>query len=56
MCPRCALRLMPITAEECFEGHARPEDSARYTVWVCPVDYVLVIPPDMNAADVLVAK
>ena len=55
MCPRCALRLMPITAEECFEGHAGGRSRAIYGVGLS-VDYVLVIPPDMNAADVLVAK
>ena len=56
MCPRCGLRLMPMTAEECFEGHARPEDSARWTVWVCPQDHELVIPKDMNVLDVLEAN
>lgn len=52
MCPRCSLRIMPMTAEECFEGHARPEDSARWTAWICIQDDELVIPEDMNVHDV----
>jgi hypothetical protein len=56
MCPRCGLRLMPMTAKECFDGHARPEDSAPWTVWICPQDQELVIPDDVNALDVLEAN
>jgi hypothetical protein len=47
---------MPMTAEECFEGHARPEDSALWIVWVCPQDYELVIPEDVNVLDMLKAN
>jgi hypothetical protein len=43
---------MPMTAEECFEGHARPQVSARWTAWFCPQDDELVIPEDMNVHDV----
>jgi hypothetical protein len=56
MCPRCGLRLMPMTAEECFEGHVRPEDSARWTAWVCPQDDELVLPEDMSIDDVFAAN
>jgi hypothetical protein len=47
---------MPMTAEECFEGHARPEDTAPWTVWVCPQDHELVYPEDVNALDMLEAN
>jgi hypothetical protein len=56
MCPRCRLLLLPMTAEECFEGHARPENAALWTVWVCPRDHQLVVPEDINVLDVLEAN
>jgi hypothetical protein len=43
-------------AKECFEGHARPEDSAQWTVWVCPHDDELVYPGDVNVLDMLEAN
>lgn len=56
MCPRCGLRIMPMTATECFEGHARPEDSEQLTVWVCPDDGELVYPGDVNVLYMLEAN
>jgi hypothetical protein len=47
---------MPMTAEECFEGHARSEDSAPWTAWVCPWDHELVCPEDVNILYVLEAN
>jgi hypothetical protein len=52
MCARCGLRLMPLTATECFAGHARPKDIGPWTVWVCPEDGELVVPADMRGLDV----
>ena len=56
MCPRCRLQILPMTAEECFEGHARPENVALWTAWVCPQDHQLVVPEDINVLDVLEAN
>lgn len=48
MCARCGLRIMPLTAPECFEGHGRPRDVEPWTLWVCPEDGELVVPPDIS--------
>jgi hypothetical protein len=48
LCARCGLRLTPLTADECFEGHARPEDPESWTVWDCPECGVLVLPDDID--------
>jgi hypothetical protein len=47
---------MPLTATECFEGHPRPEDAGAWLLWVCPEDDELVIPADLNWADVASAN
>src|SRR5258708_2301966 len=48
----CNLRLMPLTATECFEGHGRPRDVDPWTLWICPEDEELVVPADINRDDV----
>jgi hypothetical protein len=56
MCARCGLRVMPLTAEECFDGHERPADVEPWMLWVCPQDSELVIPADMDRDDVAYAN
>src|SRR5260370_17466921 len=53
MCPRCGRRIMPFSAEKCFEDHLRPEDLERWTVWICPEDHEMVVPDDMNRDEIL---
>lgn len=56
MCPRCALQLMPLTAERCFQDHPRPHDIEPWTLWVCPGDDAVVTPEDVNFGRVLEAN
>lgn len=52
MCPRCGLRVVPLTGPECFEGHHRPADIEQWTVWICPADNEVVLPGDVSQEDV----
>lgn len=56
MCPRCGLRVVPLTAPECFEGHPQPTDIEPWTVWICPEDGEIVVPADISRDDVLDAN
>ena len=52
MCPRCGLRVQPLAAPQCFEGHPRPADIETWTVWICPSDNEVVLPGDVSQDDV----
>jgi hypothetical protein len=56
ICPRCGLRVMPLTATACFEGHLRPADLEPWTLWICPEDAEVVVPGDLNRHQILDAN